>query len=91
MHVVKPTLDEDAVVRLELEILSHVINYNGLGQVPSDSAQVFYKDRSVVQGMLPVQPVSNVLLLVDLVQDPVGVLHKYMTITLLHLRLAWLL
>ena len=38
--VVEPRLDEDAVVRLELKVLGHVVDNNRLSQVPTDTAQI---------------------------------------------------
>lgn len=76
VHVIEPGLDEDSVVWLKLEVLSHVIDNDSLAQVSSDSGQVLYKDRTVWQSMLSVESVLDSLFLVYLVEDPIGVLKE---------------
>ena len=75
-HVVEPTFDKDAVVRLELEIFGHVVDNDGPGEVSTDTAKVLHKDRAIWQGMLSVHSVADMLILINLIKNPVGILVK---------------
>jgi hypothetical protein len=46
-HVIEPTLDKDAIIWLKLEILCHVINNDGAGEVTPNATQIFYENRAV--------------------------------------------
>ena len=75
--VVYPGPYEHPVVRLQLEILRHVVHYQRPRDVPPQPGQVL--DEKVPprgQRMLPVEPIGDVALRVQLVKDPIGiVLH----------------
>lgn len=66
-HVVKPTLNKDTVVRLQLEVLCNIVHDDCLGQVSADPAQVLNEYWTVGQSVLSVESVGNAFVLVDLV------------------------
>lgn len=72
--VIEPRLDENTVVRLELEVLGHIVDNDRLRQVSTDATQILDENRPVRQGVLSVQPILDALRLVYLVQHPVGVI-----------------
>ena len=74
--VVEPRLDEDAVVRLELKVLGHVVDNDRLRQVSADAAQILHKNMAVGGGVLPIQAVGDAFRLVNLVKDPVSILNN---------------
>ena len=41
--IIEPRLDEDSILRLEREIISHIVNDDGLVKRPSYPAEVFQK------------------------------------------------
>ena len=73
-HVIEPTLNEDTIVWLELEVLSDIVNDNGTREVSTNSTKVLDKDRPVRKGMLTVHTVTDTLVLVDLIKDPVCII-----------------
>ncbi len=73
--VVEPRLDEDAVVRLELEVLSNVVHDDCLGKVTADTAEVLDEDRAVWQCVLAIEAVLYPLGFVYLVKHPVSILN----------------
>ena len=74
--VVEPRLDEDAVIRLEHEVLGHVVDNDRLRQVSADAAQILHKNMAVGGGVLPIQAVGDAFRLVNLVKDPVSILNN---------------
>lgn len=75
--ILVPRLNENAIVRLLAEVGSQVVHYYRLGEGAPDSTQIFAEDLARVRGVLPVQPVRDPLVWVELVQHPVGVvLHR---------------
>jgi len=76
-HIVEPTLDENAVVRLEREVLSDIIHDDGFVERTTNPAQILDKGDTCRRTMLPVESEGDATLLVDLIEDPVGViLHR---------------
>ena len=65
--VFEPTLDENAVIRLKREILSHVVHNYCLVKWAADSTEVLYENHARWAGMLSVEAVLNIAWLVDLV------------------------
>ena len=63
--VLEPTLDEDAVVRLQREVLGHVVNDDRLVQRTADAAQILDEDHVVRGGMLSVEAVGDIFGLVN--------------------------
>ena len=73
IRVFEPTLYEDAVVRLQREVFCYIVNDDCFVKRSSDLGEVFDEDHAGRAGMLAVEPVRDVLRLVNGVQDPVGV------------------
>ena len=69
MHVVIPCANEDSVVRLKDEVVTNIINDDGLVDLPSKQTQVFNKEWSILRCVLPVKSVFNVVADIDLVND----------------------
>ena len=69
MHVVIPCANEDSVVRLKDEVITNIINDDGLVDLPSKQTQVFYKEWSILRCVLSVKSVFNVVADIDLVND----------------------
>lgn len=89
-HIVEPTLDEDAVVRLEREVLSDIIHNDGLVERTTNPAQILDEGDSRRRAMLTVESEGDATLFVDLIEDPVSVvLHRscedYYFVDLAHL------
>ena len=82
VHVVKPRLNKDSVIRLQLKVFSNIIHNDGLGKITAYSGKVLDKDWTVWQSMLSVKSVFYAFLFVDLVQNPVSVLNEIKTINL---------
>ena len=55
--VFEPALDENTVIGLQREVLSHVVHYNGLVEGAPDPTQVFHEDHARWACMLPVQAI----------------------------------
>jgi len=73
-HIIKPTFNEDSIVWLQLEVLSHIVHNYGPGEIPAYPTEVFDKNWAVRDRMLPVQPGCYVFILVHLVQHPVRII-----------------
>ena len=67
-------LDLDAVVGLLLEVLLHIVNDDDFGQIATQNAQVFDPVIAFLSNVIAVQPVLDHLLVVDAVENVVGVL-----------------
>ena len=76
MWVTSPGLDHDSVVWLETEVLSDVIDDEELLEVPADLGEVLDGELSLSCGVVPVQPVADVIFIIQSVQDPVSILGK---------------
>lgn len=72
-HVVVPRRTENAVVRLNYEVVRDVVDDYDSGQVPAQQAQVLHQEGPVERGVLSVEPVLDVPVHVDLVDDLVRV------------------
>ena len=58
--VVEPGLDEDAVVRVEFEVLGHVVDDDGFGEGAADQREVFDEvPGGVFLGVLAVEAVRD--------------------------------
>lgn len=66
-HIIEPAPNEDSIVRLQLEVLSHIIDNECPREVPPNLAEVLNEDRPRTSGMLPVESVANVVILVKLI------------------------
>ena len=71
--VVVPALDQDPVLRLQLEVLGHVVNNDRPVKLPAQTAQVLEEEAPGRDRVLSVEPVLDYPLRVQVVQDPVGV------------------
>lgn len=75
--VLKPALNENAVIRLQRKVLGYVVHNDGLVKRAPDSRQVLDEDHAGRTRMLPIEAVGDVFRLVDRVEDPVSVvLHR---------------
>ena len=75
--VFEPALDENTVIGLQREVLSHVVYDNCFVQGTPDSAEIFDKYHVIWRGVLSVESVGDALLTVDRVEHPIGVvLHR---------------
>jgi len=98
IHVVVPSANKDPVVRLDDEVVTDVINNYRFVQLAAQQRQIFYKEGSVLGGVLAIQTVLNAFTYVDLVNNLVRVLlqrcsENYDFIVLRHgfnkLNAAW--
>ena len=75
--VVEPTLDENAVVGLEREVLGHIVDDDCFVQRTADSTQVLDEHHVVRGGVLSVEAEGDAFVLVDGVEHPIRiVLHR---------------
>ena len=58
--VFKPTLDEDSIVRLQREILCHVVHNDGFVEWSTNAAKIFDEDHAGWAGVLTVKAIRNV-------------------------------
>lgn len=76
VHAVEPADYVDSIVRLQVVILSDVVHNDGFRQVTAKPAQVLHVDALAELAAVAVEPVADTPQLVEVVQDPVGVLFK---------------
>ena len=74
MRVIEPALNKNSIIRLQLEILRNIIHNNNLRQVSSKLTQVLNKKVSLLLAVLSIKPVLDVLISIELIQDPVRIL-----------------
>mmetsp|Transcript_101922 Transcript_101922/g.287635 ORF Transcript_101922/g.287635 Transcript_101922/m.287635 type:complete len:246 (+) Transcript_101922:635-1372(+) len=76
IRVVVPRANEDPVVRLQHEILLHVVDDERAVELPPQTTEVLHKDGPPGKRMLPVEPVVDQAGGVDLVDDPVRIVLR---------------
>lgn len=87
VHVFEPAFNEDSIVWLQLEVLSHVVDDYCFCEVSANSTQILYEYWTMRQRMLSIESVFYAFFFIYLVQNPIGVLnHK--SISNFYLRLA---
>ena len=75
--ILEPTFDENAVIRLERKVLRHVVHDDSFVEWSANPRQVLDEAHACRARMLPVEPIGDVLVFVNGVEDPVGVvLHR---------------
>ena len=63
--IFKPTFNEDAIVRLQREILCNVVHDDSFVEWSSYAGQVFDEDHTGGAGVLSVQSIADVPLLIN--------------------------
>jgi len=74
--VLEPTFDEDSIIWLQRKVFCYVVHNDGLVKRSTYPGQILDEDHACRASMLPVEPVGDMLRLVDCVKHPVCiVLH----------------
>ena len=76
LRILEPALDEDPVLRLQLEVLSDVVHDDHSANVSAYAGQVFHIEPAEGKGVLPVESERDALLVREVLKRPVSiVLH----------------
>ena len=76
-RILEPTFNENAVIWLKRKVLCYIVHNNSFMERSAYPGQVLDEDHACWARMLPVEPIGDILVFVDRVEDPVGiVLHR---------------
>ena len=76
VHISVPALDEDTIFWMNLKIFRIIVHNHASPDVTAQRRKVFDEDVVLLVGVLAVQSVSDDLVFIDLVENPVGVLRQ---------------
>ena len=76
-RILEPTFNENAVIWLKRKVLCYIVHNNSFMERSAYPGQVLDEDHACRARMLPVEPIGDILVFIDRVEDPVGVvLHR---------------